>query len=171
MSSHSEVALQALFDAIVDASEAEDTVLPAPRRNEALPARVAQGGSGLFVWLDVWDGSGRAVGELLGADAIIAADEDAKPYDIEHRALIDFSVTGGTESDRRERFDACLKAIAVALRPAVVDGALQYLGGAVDNCAIEEVARDGSGIVTEGLPNALGASITVLLTFTSSDPF
>lgn len=169
--SESEAALAAFFAALVTQAAQSGSPLPAPRRNEALPARVAQGGDGLFVWLNVWDGSGRSVGEYLGADNEIAHDASAKPYDIEQRPMIDFSVTGGTETARRARFDAGLQAIAAALRPVLVSNALVYLGGAVDSCEIEEVARDGSGIVTEGLPNALGASITVLLTFQSSRPF
>lgn len=169
--SESETALAAFYAALVAKAAEVGSPLSAPRRNEALSARVAQPSPGLFVWLNAWDGSGRSVGEYLGADDAVAHDASAKPFDIEHRALIDFSVTGGSDADRRARFDAGLQAIAAALRPVLVSNVLQYLGGAVDGCEIEEVARDGSGIVTEGLPNALGASITVLLTFTSSRPF
>lgn len=163
-----ETALAAVFDAL--AAKCAAAGMPAPHRNEALPTRVAQAGA-LFIWINQWDGSTTVVDEDIGADVLLAQDPAAKPYQIECRPLIDFSVTGGTQNERNAAFDLGLRTINAAVRPVLDGGELEYLGGAVDASSIEEVLRDGSGTITEGIPNTRGASVTALLTYTSSTPF
>jgi hypothetical protein len=162
MSSKTELAVKALFDALLAQSQLENAALPTPKRNEALPARLFQAGVGApQSYLNLWDGEGGPDGEFLGADEI----EDG--YDLLHRPVIEWVVAGGADAARDALFDKGLEQIHDAIKRGN-DG---VLAGAVDAAAIEQVTRNGKGLVTDGLPNVRAAEVTIVLSFTSSRPF
>jgi hypothetical protein len=163
MSSNTELSIQALVAALLAQSELDDAALPAPLRNESLPARLFQPSPGEPQrYLNVWDGEGGPVDEFLGAEVIDGG------YDIEHRPVIEWVVAGGTKAAREALFDKGLIQIHDAIKRAE-DGS--YLGGVVDAASIEQVTRGGKGLVTDGLPNTKAAEVIPLLKFTSSRPF
>jgi hypothetical protein len=157
MSSNTETAILALV-AVLEAKSALDrTILPAPVRNQALPARLASAGANLQTHVNVWDGDTEIDQELLGADVI------ANGYELAHEVAIEAVVAGGSDADREARFDAMMTAILSAL------AAGRTLGGAVDTCHVVRISSKQRELVTEGLPNAKGAEVAVRLEFTSSD--
>jgi len=164
--SRTEAAIKALVAALAARAELPDAAIPAPLRNEALPARMFDAGAGIETYLNVWDGSGEITDEFLGADL-----GQGDGYQLAQRPRIEWVVAGGTAADREAKFDAGLQDIRAAIAPVNSGGSLRFLAGAVDRSKIENIARAGSGLVTDGLPNIKSAEITVLLEFTSSDPF
>jgi hypothetical protein len=166
-----EAALKALADALAAAAAQVSPALPAAHRNETLPARLIEQAPGLFVWLNIWDGTPTVTNELLGLDVMLLADAAARPYEIERKVLVDYAIAGGSEADRVAAFYAGLKALVLAIRPAQVGAETLYLGGAVNSSAVDGILGDGFGTITEGLPGTFGAQITIVLTYTSSLPF
>jgi hypothetical protein len=152
-------ALEALFAVLTTAAAAAPTVLPAPSQNEDLPARLASMGSGVQMLLNVWDDSDDAPDELLGADVI------ADAYEHTREVPVELVVAGGTRTARRAAFEAALEAIDDAI------AADRTLGGVVEGAHMLSPRRNGSGLVTDGLPNILAADIRVRLTYTSSRSF
>jgi hypothetical protein len=166
MTSKTESALQALVAALLATSASMGSALPGPLRNEALPARMFDAGDKLSTHLNVWDGSAQPTEELLGTDQ-----GEADCYEIAHEAIIEWIVAGGSAADREAKFDLGLENIHDAIKPDLTGGDTVYLGGAVQGARITSIARQGSGLVIDGMPNARGAEITIELLFTSSRPF
>jgi hypothetical protein len=153
-------ALEALYAALLAKSQEPSPRIPAPTQNDDLPRRVVEtGGTGLRMYLNVWDSAGDEPDESLGADVI------ADGYEIELPVAIELAVVGGTREERRAAFEAALEAIDDAV------AADRTLGGAVDRAAIRAPRRTGNGLITDGIPNVLAADITAVLSFTSSRPF
>src|SRR5581483_1339938 len=146
--SRTEAAIKALVAALAARAELPDAAIPAPLRNEALPARMFDAGAGIETYLNVWDGSGEITVEFLGADL-----GQGDGYQLAQRPRIEWVVAGGTAADREAKFDAGLQDIRAAIAPVNSGGSLRFLAGALDRSKIENIARAGSGLVTDGLPN------------------
>jgi hypothetical protein len=151
-------ALEALYDVIKAKSEEPSPKLPAPHQNEALPARLLEV-SGLEMHVNIWDDTDDEPEELLGADVVPDA------YEFTKDVTVEFIVAGGERVARRIAFEAGLEAIDDAV------AADRTLGGNVDDARLASVRRNGSGLVTDGMPNVLAANIRVRLSYTSSRPF
>lgn len=160
-------ALEALFAALVAKAGEDGSPLPEPTQNEDLAQRLEAMGNGVSALLTVWDDSEDEPEELLGADVI------ADGYEITKEVPIEFVVAGGSREDRRAKFEAGLEAIDDAVQGLI--GAEtepdRTLGGKVEDARALAPRRNGSGLVTDGLPNILAAVIRVRLTFNSSRPF
>src|SRR4051812_30090103 len=102
-----EQGIQAFVAALLAQSQIAGAVLPAPMRNNALPARLVATAGDFETYLNVWDGDGDVQDETLGADDAGQADG----YNIEHRVSIEWVVARGTDDERRAAFDAGLIAI------------------------------------------------------------
>ncbi len=152
-------ALEAVRAALVAKAGEPSPKIPVPLQNEDLPARLLEMGSDLGMLLNIWDDSDGEPEELLGADVI------ADSYEITHEVLIEFIVVGGTREARRAAFEAGLEAIDDAIT------ADRTLGGAVGDARMLAPRRNGSGLVVDGMPNALMAEIRIRLTFNSSRTF
>ena len=157
MTSKTETAIAALVAVLAAAHAAEPEMLPAPLRNEALPSRLSEVSAAVFMHLNVWDGDTQIDQEMLGADVV----EDG--YELIHDAAIEFVVAGSTATAREAAFDAGMTAILVAI------AADRTLSDKVDTCHVTAIGSKQRELVTEGLPNAKGAEITVRMEFVDSD--
>jgi hypothetical protein len=152
-------ALEALYAALVAKAAEPSPKIPEPLQNEDLLARLESMGSGIEMLLNVWDDSDGDPEELLGADVI------ADNYEITREVPIELIVAGGSRTDRRAAYEAALEAIDDAI------AADRTLDGKVDDARMLAPRRNGSGLVTDGMPNVLAADIRVRLTFNSSRTF
>jgi hypothetical protein len=167
MASRTEEALAAFVAALQTKATAAPTVLPAPRRNEAIANRFSalDGASGGY--LNVLDGSGgpegpdNSSGEFLGADQLEDAGLDG--YELVQRAEVEWLVDEADAAAREAKFDAGLIAINDAMR------ADRTLGGKVSSVMIDRIER--SNLITDGLSTVKACIITVALSFTSPHPF
>src|SRR5262245_21913478 len=138
-------ALEALFDALMIKAGQPFPAIPEPLQNEDLPSRLVDMGSGLQMYLNIWDDSEGDPEELLGADVI------ADGYEHTREVPVEFVVAGGSRAARRAAFEAGLTAIDDAI------AADRTLAGAVDDARMLAPRRNGSGLSVDGLPNILAA--------------
>jgi hypothetical protein len=152
-------ALEALFAALEAKAGEPSPKIPAPLQNEDLLSRLEDMGSGLAMYLNVWDDSDGDPEEMLGADVI------PDNYEIAREVPIELIVAGGSRAARRAAYEAALEVIDDAI------AADRTLGGKVDDARMLAPRRNGSGLVTDGMPNVLAADIRIRLTFNSSRTF
>jgi hypothetical protein len=163
MFTKTETALRALLAVLTTASQAVDAKISTPLRNEGLPSEFddAAAGAGLKLYLNLWDGEHEIDDEVIGADD--AGIDDG--YELLHDARLELAVAGPEQDARDQAFSDALLAIAGAI------AADRTLGGAVSYCGIAKLNGQGSGLVTDGLPNVKGCELIIRLSFTSSLPF
>ncbi len=160
-------ALEALFTALTAKAAEGSPKIPMPVQNEDLASRLKDMGDKIAMSLNVWDDSDDEPEEMLGAD--ITPDG----YEITKEVPVEFIVAGGAREARRVAFEAGLEAIDDAVRGVIGDVEVEdrTLGGKVDDARMLAPRRNGSGLVVDGMPNVLAATIRIRLTFTSSRIF
>jgi hypothetical protein len=154
-------ALEALYSAVKAKADEVSAVLPQPLQNEDLPSLLSKpAGAALKSYLNLWDATPQVLDVMVGADGI------PNSYELSCAAEIEFAVMGGTRAERRAAFEAGLSAIDAAI------AADRTLGGKVSRAGLDESPkRTGSGLVTDGVPNILAATIIVTMEYTSSTSF
>lgn len=157
MTSKTEAAIVAFVDALTAKSALDDTVIPEPLRNEALPSRLTETGGGLMMHLNVWDGNTTIDQEMLGADVITDG------YELSHELTVEYVVARGSAAEREAAFDLGVKAILGVV------SADRTIDGTVSTTHVTEIISKQRELVTQGLPNCKGADITVRLEFVDSD--
>jgi hypothetical protein len=150
------LALKAALDGLAGATLPKDVL-----RNEDLASRLVEMQDAVAAYANLWDG------KQLGRDECLGADSGSLPngYDITHEARLELAFVGGDGDVREALYDAALVAVNDKL------AADRTLAGAVDWVAFGEPEFQGSGLVTDGIANAKGVILPIVLTFRSSRPF
>jgi hypothetical protein len=159
MASKTETAILALVAGLTTLSAQDSPVVPEPKRNEALPARIPAFGA-LQAWLNVLDGDG---GPIDGETALGGGDAGENAYSLLQSPVIEWVVIATDDATREAAFDAGLVGIYDML---VAD---RTLGNTVSFVEFKNLQR--SNLNTDGMAGSKAILITLEMTLTSNRPF
>lgn len=143
-----------VIQALVAALEAKVAlgVLPTVHRNEALPDEFEQFGS-VEAYLNLVDGTTSTSSEALGG---------SDGYELAQECEVELIILSPDRAARDAVFDAALEAIHDALADPVFADA---------DAVPQWTEMDRSNLVTDDLPQAKAAAITITIEFLSNRPF